>query len=198
MKVRTEARREAIINEATDLFCELGFERTSMRTLYGYFASKEVLFEAVIQQIGDSHLDSALKDLLDSEQFQIEDALFRFGMAMTILINDPKALAVYRMVIAESGRSEIGKKFYKIGPQRVIDALNEFITHALEKGILRGCEPSVAARHFLFLIKSESEHHLFECDPPDLKEEEIRDMVIRATDVFMAAYMSSSYTPIFK
>ncbi len=60
MKVRTEARRNVILEAAVALFKELGYERTSMNelakrlggskaTLYGYFASKEELFRAVVK-----------------------------------------------------------------------------------------------------------------------------------------------------
>ena len=56
MRVRTDQRRQAIIDVALDVFREHGFERASMTmiagrlggskgTLYGYFQSKEELFE---------------------------------------------------------------------------------------------------------------------------------------------------------
>ena len=60
MKVRTEARREAILEIASQVFLEFGFERASMAeivrriggsksTIYGYYPSKEALFQAVTQ-----------------------------------------------------------------------------------------------------------------------------------------------------
>jgi len=199
MKVRTKARRESIVSEATNLFCENGFERTSMSeiakqlggsktTLYNYFPSKEALFEAVVENIGVVHLDPALKKLLESTDLEIKEILIQFGEVILSLINQADALAVYRMVIGEAGRSDIGLLFYKIGPHRVNDAAREFITNAIKNGGLRACDPEVAASHLLSLIKSESDQNLFKCSPPILKKSEIREMVTRAVDVFIAAY----------
>ena len=60
MRVRTEDRRQAIIDVALQVFREVGFERASMAlisrrlggskgTLYGYFRSKEELFETTMK-----------------------------------------------------------------------------------------------------------------------------------------------------
>ena len=59
MRVRTESKRREIVQIATALFVEQGFERTSMSaiaggvggskaTLYGYFQSKDELLRAVL------------------------------------------------------------------------------------------------------------------------------------------------------
>ena len=60
MRVRTESKREAILEAASHVFLESGFEGASMAeiaarvggskaTLYGYFGSKEDLFVEVTQ-----------------------------------------------------------------------------------------------------------------------------------------------------
>ena len=67
MKVRTEARREAIVEAAATLFQEMGYERASMNelarrlggskaTLYSYFPSKEALLVAVVKAFTTGHL----------------------------------------------------------------------------------------------------------------------------------------------
>ena len=67
MKVRTAARREAILEEALRLFEENGYERATMSeltrrlggskaTLYGYFPSKQDLFLATIESRASEHL----------------------------------------------------------------------------------------------------------------------------------------------
>jgi len=59
MRVRTDERRNAIIQAATEIFAKVGYERASMATiaertggskttLYGYFPSKEELFWAAM------------------------------------------------------------------------------------------------------------------------------------------------------
>src|SRR5512145_233681 len=61
MRVKTEERRQAIIEKAGEVFRAVGFDRASMSeiaanvggskaTLYAYFPSKEELFIAVMKQ----------------------------------------------------------------------------------------------------------------------------------------------------
>lgn len=196
MKVRTEARRDAIVQEAARLFRELGYERASMSelaqrlggskaTLYGYFPSKEELFVAVIQAMGDEHLADALSQLsaLHSEDF--EPALRRFGEAMVGLACESDAMQVYRMVIGEAGRSDVGQLFYEAGPARLIDAVSEFMRHAMARGDLRPGKPEVAAHQFLALLNAESEDRLFQRQPAPLTRAQVRAMVERAIEVFL-------------
>ncbi|CAI1972516.1 Uncharacterized HTH-type transcriptional regulator yvdT [Serratia ficaria] len=78
MKVRTNARRDAIVEEAALLFQEMGYERASMNelakrvggskaTLYGYFSSKEELFTAVVRQHVTQHLSEAATELMNEK-----------------------------------------------------------------------------------------------------------------------------------
>lgn len=66
VKVKTEARREAILAAASDVFQELGFEQATMSeitarvggskaTLYRYFASKEALFMELVRRSAMEH-----------------------------------------------------------------------------------------------------------------------------------------------
>jgi AcrR family transcriptional regulator len=111
MKVRTEARRNAIVEAATELFKEMGYERASMNelakrfggskaTLYGYFPSKEELFVAVVEAVATGHLLEATQELAaDAADGQpaLEARLKRFGERMLkVLTHDESALAVYR------------------------------------------------------------------------------------------------------
>jgi AcrR family transcriptional regulator len=199
MRVKTEARRETIISEAAQLFREQGYEGASMNvlskrlggskaTLYSYFESKESLFYAVTESLGQAHLDSALKELSESDGQELSQVLQRFGEVMIALINMPEALAMYRMVIGEAGRSDIGHIFYEIGPQRFIRGLGQVLKRAIEKETLRPCDPEIAARHLLALIKSESDDFIFQRTAPQLTRKQMKEMVSRAIEVFMGGY----------
>lgn len=74
MRVRTEAKRDAILEAAAEVFLEAGFEGASMsqiaaraggskRTLYGYFPSKEELFVAMAHNVATSFLDPVVDAL---------------------------------------------------------------------------------------------------------------------------------------
>ena len=199
MKVRTESRRNAIVETAASVFLELGYEGASMKevstrlggskaTLYGYFASKEALFVAVVQLYATSHLYNAVADLAEKSDATIalEEKLFEFGRhVLMIVTNDSTAIKVYRMVLAESGRSDIGKLFYESGPSQGIDALATLMSAAIESGELRPGNPRVRAKQFLSLITAEPEERLFQQNPEPMSRAEIEEMVSAAVDMFL-------------
>lgn len=196
MKVRTEVRRKAILLEAGKLFREMGYERASMNelaqriggskaTLYGYFPSKEDLFVAVTQGVADQHLADAIAKLRESRQEDPELALRRFGEAMIVLVNEDDAMAVYRMVVGESRRSDVGRLFFEAGPRRCIDAVAEFMRHAMDLGVLRPGKPEIVARQFVGLLTAETEDRLYQRDPAPLSRSQARAMVDRALEVFL-------------
>lgn len=199
MKVRTEARRKVILEAAVALFRELGYERTSMNelakrlggskaTLYGYFASKEELFIAVVQSVATSHLAEAAAELQEvSETATLESQLLRLGERMlAVLTNDADALAVYRMVIAEAGQSDVGQQFYESGPAEYVRTLAGFMDSAMQRGELRRLDPHVAALQFTALVTAETQLRLYQANPEPVPVEQIRVMVQRGVDMFLA------------
>jgi len=196
MKVRTEARREAIVQEAARLFSEMGYERASMSelaqrlggskaTLYGYFPSKEALFVAVTQALGDLYLTDPIAKLTASAPEEFEGALRRFGEAFLVLANENDATAVYRMVVGESGRSDVGRLFFETGPRRCIDGVAEFMRKAIEHGDLRAGKAEVLARQYLGLLTAETDDRLYQRDPAPVTRAQVRAMVDRALEVFL-------------
>jgi AcrR family transcriptional regulator len=199
VKVRTEARRNAILEAAAKLFQEMGYERASMNelarrfggskaTLYGYFSSKEELFVAVVEAFATAHLLDAVEKLWVEAQGQstLEALLMKFGERMLcVLTNDENALAVYRMVVAEAGHSNVGQLFYESGPAEAGKAIEGLLETAMDRGELRRSDPRVAALHFLALVTAECDSRLYQRDPPPLALKQIRSMVRRAVDIFL-------------
>lgn len=200
MKVRTEARRQAIIEAADALFQEAGYDGASMNevakrwggskvTLYGYFPSKEALFVAVVQSCATGHLADATQELSTAPMGRagLESALEHFGERMLgVLANDKSALAVYRMVVAEAGRSDVGQLFYDAGPRTSVETLAAVLAGAMERGDIRQADPKVTAQQFLSLLTAEVDVRLYQRAPPPLSPQEIRQVVKRATDMFFA------------
>jgi len=199
MKVRTETRRNAILEAAVELFKEKGYERASMNelarrlggskaTLYGYFASKEALFVAVVKAVATVHLADAIATISGdaADQLSLEDLLVRFGeRMMVVLTNDASALAVYRMVVAEAGHSVIGQLFDESGPAQLGEALAALFERAIERGELRRADPKVLAAHFSALVTSETSNRLYQMDPQPMALDAIRQMVRRAVETFL-------------
>lgn len=199
MKVRTEARRQAILEAAAQLFREVGYERASMNelvarlggsksTVYGYFPSKESLFVAVVHAFATAHLSEAAEKLSEesARQVELKTLLTRFGERMLqVLTNDADALAVYRMVLAEAGRSEVGQLFYESGSAEYLEKLARLLAQAMERGELRRLDPMVAANQFLALLTAENNARLYYMAPPPLTQAQVRGMARRAVEMFL-------------
>jgi AcrR family transcriptional regulator len=199
MKVRTEARREAIVEAATKLFQELGYERASMNelakrlggskaTLYGYFASKEELFSAVVRAAATAHLSDAIRRLQAplAGETDLQSMLLHFGECMLqVVTNDALAIAVYRMVVAEAGRSEVGQLFYQAGPSESVVAVAAVLEAAMARGELRNSDPTITALHFLALLTAEVDARIYQRDPPPLAPALVRKMTQRAVEQFL-------------
>lgn len=199
MKVRTEARRDAILAVASQVFLEKGFERASMSeiaqrvggskaTLYGYFSSKENLFLAVTLAEGKKHVDAALSDLTSQGAETLQSALTGFGKAILTFLTLTSTCAAHRMVIGEAGRSDIGQKFYEAGPKMGVMKVAEALQAAMERGQLRRADPIVAAQHLLALINAEVQDRWFYRDKPPLTPVKARQMAERSIDVFLRGY----------
>lgn len=198
MRQKSEARRQAILNAAAAVFQETGFERASMSeiclrvggskaTLYSYFASKEELFYEVMTLATEAEFQVTLQ-ALDPAIEDMTQALEGFGRRLLTFLHSPQVLAVRRLVVAEAGRSDLGRKCYAMGPERSEAEMAEFLQQAMDKGKLRQANPRVAALHLKGLLEAEwLDRFLFQIleksDP-----EEIATTVQQAVLVFMAAY----------
>ena len=199
MKVRTEEKREAIIEAAIQLFAEMGYERASMNelvkrlggskgTIYGYFSSKEELFVAVVRASATGHLGDAIRELASGAvagQAALESTLLRFAERMLLVtLNDERSLAVYRMVVAESGRSDVGQLFYDSGPRECMSALAQLFASAMERGELRKADPRLTASQFTSLVTAEVQLRIYQRDPPLLTLRQVRQMAKSAVELF--------------
>ena len=104
---------------------------------------------------------------------------------LKIVMNDSTAIKVYRMVLAESGRSDIGTLFYESGPSQSIEALSALMSASVENGVLRKSNPRVLAKQFLSLLTSEVDERLFQQDPKPMTLAQIDELVAAAVDMFL-------------
>ena len=114
MRVKTDAKRRAILAAAGEAFREQGFAGTSMSavarriggskaTLYRYFSSKEALFVAVMFEAVLEHAEAVFDTLRPSGD--LRRTLERFGASLLALTLSEEALSVRRNSIAAGARS---------------------------------------------------------------------------------------------
>jgi AcrR family transcriptional regulator len=202
MRVRTEAKRDAILEAASQVFLESGFEGASMAdiaarvggskaTLYGYFGSKEDLFVEVMHTAAKHHFDRIFA-ALESDSDDLPLALQRFGERTLAVLCQESAVQARRAIIAESGRSDIGVRFFEGGPKKGTAELARFLSLQMEKGKLRQSDPTVAAHHLMALLDSETTTPRLFGIEKKLSKAYIREAVSRALDTFLGGHRRSA------
>ena len=107
MRRRSESKRQAIIDVATEVFREHGFEQASMAeisarlggskaTLYSYFPSKEALFLKVVHRFAESFMRGLFSEL--GPAVDVTASLRSFGERFVEFIGDPKMILVLRVM----------------------------------------------------------------------------------------------------
>ena len=198
MKTKTEAKRQAILQAAAEVFREVGFERASMSeirarvggskaTLYNYFPSKEKLFFEVMYQATERSLVE-ITATLDAEAEDVRQELLRFGQKLLPALYSPEAIALRRVAIAESGQSDIGKVVFEGSTLPMERHVAEFLRRAMKRGILRSADPKVAAMQLLSMLESELLQRVLLGVEVSLKPEALKASVRRAVEAFLSGY----------
>ncbi|OYD83877.1 TetR/AcrR family transcriptional regulator [Azospirillum brasilense] len=197
MRKKTEAKREAILNAATQEFTERGYEGASMsaivarlggskQTLYSYFPSKDDLFVEVMVRNISQHAASLQADMIDATDVAL--SLRGYGERYLKVRLSPEMISLARLVFGESGRSDVSRLLHQRGKMKVTDDIGKFLAAAMKEGRLCEADPTVVALHYMALLDAE----LFEPIVLRVREpatdDEIAAVVDRAVNVFVRAY----------
>ena len=123
MRVKTEAQRLAIIQAATAVFQEMGYQAASMNrvaarvggskgTLYNYFSSKEELFAEVMILAVRPDGAKAFDEVINPGKKSLSTVLKRFGAAYLRFYLTPQMLEITRLAISEGKDSKLGSLLY--------------------------------------------------------------------------------------
>lgn len=161
---RENAKRNAILMAAAELFLEQGYEPVSMdaiaakadvskRTVYSYFESKTVLFSSILIAHCNSMGGIVLPD--HAAGHDPRKVLTEFGRVFVHMITSPRAVAMQRVIFREVERlPEIGRIFFQNGPQRHITKLTDYLKQATVEGKLKIDDPAGAAFLFMSIVKA--------------------------------------------
>lgn len=197
MRVKSEAKRQAIVDIAAEIFTEEGFEAASMSaiaervggskaTLYSYFPSKEELFLEVLLASAQKHVLDAFESLKISTD--IAKGLNEFGVRYLNFITSDHPSAMYRLAIAAGGRSDLGKQFYSRGPARFIEIMSGIFQSFIDRQELRAADTKIMAMHYKSLLQAELIERRLMGELPSIKKTDLNEPVARAVNVFMSAY----------
>lgn len=197
MRVKSETKRQAIIDVSKNAFMELGYGNTSMSeiahrvggskaTLYNYFSSKEEIFAAVMESAASEQIMEAF-NLLEKNQ-DLEETLIHFGINYLSSVISPSLLSIWKMAITEAGLSDIGQQFYENGPKRGWQQLGLYLQKNMDAGLLLPSNHITCAMHLKALIEAEYFHLVALHAIPFPDSDQIETSVIHAVKVFLRAY----------
>lgn len=155
-----EQRRQQILAGALEVFASKGFEKATNRDIaraaginspgliYYYFADKTDLLRQVAE-----HFMPVLQLLVKPEEFTslpIRDALTLIATTYLRLLDNPKGVAAFRLLLSETARHpEFAHVVNSIGPQRGLRLLAGYMQRKMDEGVLRPMNPDAAARAFV-------------------------------------------------
>ena len=159
----------------------------SKGTLWSYFPAKDVLFDAVLDRATEI-FQQQLTLILKPED-ELESTLRRFARGFLQRVTSPEALALYRLVMAESNRfPETGRIFHERATGRTQTALATYLAEIMARGLLRNDDPQLAAQQLIALCLSGCHRmlliRLIDCAAPD----QIEADALAAITAFQRAY----------
>lgn len=197
MRPSTRLKQQKIIDVASQLFLEQGFDRTSLdqvieqcggskQTLYRYFGDKQGLLKAVISDRIEQ-VKIAFQFQTDSSD-SLQQQLNQFGLAYLNTILSANVLNIYRIILIESQRdNSLALFFLQHGPYKMSHHLAEFLQRQMEQGNLRTHDPALTCNHLLSLLKGEYQQEALLGMPPK-SAQALRQGVEQAVHCFLTGY----------
>ena len=159
----------------------------SKQTVYSHFGAKDALFGAFIRDNCERLLEPISAP--DIRARGPGAALTGIARRYLDLILEPHAMALFRTILAESGRfPELAKTFYRSGPLIAIDNLADYLAAMDDEGVLRVSDPRLAARLFFGMLREDFYFRLLLGCGDFPEKNEVERTVSQAVDVFLAAY----------
>jgi AcrR family transcriptional regulator len=190
-------KRALILGAATELFTELGYDKTSLArvadragvstaTMFKQFPTKADLFEAIVLQFWDAGAD---EDVAPPPADEPSAGLSALGSRYARLLRRPGMAGLHRMVIAEAPRfPDLARVQFDLGKQPFFELVRDYIDSEARRGSLRVGDVVRATTEFLGMISNFvlwPQLLLQEWSPTD---EEVDATVGSAVETFLARY----------
>ena len=193
------SKRRQILDGARKVFMDLGFDGASMNeiarsagvskgTLYVYFADKNRLFEAILENEALEQGKVAFN--LDPAR-DVETTLREFGQAYMALLCRPGGGSWIRTVMAIAERMpEVGRRYYANVLEKLNTRLADYLKARVATGDLKIDDCGLAAAQFMEVCKATLFLPFVFQAAPAPSAERIAEVVDSATRMFLAAYQA--------
>lgn len=197
MRVKSEEKRQSIIDIAKKAFIEQGYSNTSMSeiasrvggskaTLYNYFCSKEEVFAAVMESVAAEKIAHAFH-LLEKNN-DIRTTLTDFGMHYLHSILVPEIMAMRNMAANEANHSDIGRQFYEAGPKKGWLLVSHYLKKQMAQEKIRSGDDWICAMHLKALLEAELLEPYSLGILTQIDEQQLATVIENAITVFLRAY----------
>lgn len=192
-------KRALILEAATGLFSELGYDKTSLArvaehagvstaTMFKQFPTKAALFEAIVLRFWAADPGA---DVTPPSPGDPADALRTLGARYAELLRRPGMAGLHRMVIAEAPRfPELARVQFDLGKEPFFELVRDYIDAESTAGRLLATDAVRATTEFLGMIANFvlwPQLLLVEWSPTD---EAIGDTVESAVWTFLSRYLA--------
>ena len=195
------SKRRQILDGARKVFLDLGFDGASMGeiaraagvskgTLYVYFADKNRLFEAIVEE---ETLEQGKLAFNLSPERDAATTLLEFGEAYIAMLCRPGGGSAIRTVMAIAERMpEVGRRYYERVLEKSIDQLAAYLEARVRARELAIEDCQLAASQFMLLCQASLFlPFIFQAAPPP-SAERITEVIESATRMFLAAYQAKA------
>ena len=191
------SKRRQILDGARKVFMDLGFDGASMNeiarsagvskgTLYVYFADKNRLFEAIVE---DEALEQGKVAINLDPARDVETTLREFGRIYMELLCRPGGGSWIRTVMAIAERMpDVGRRYYANVLEKAIKRLADYLRAHVAPGDLAIDDCQLAASQFMEVCKASLFLPFVFQAAPAPSAERIAEVVDSATRMFLAAY----------
>ena len=192
----SQKKREAMVEAATRLFLEYGFEGVSMdtiaeqanvskRTLYNHFNDKYALFEAVMALLCESVLPWPWQPA-GLKRGEVRATLEKLGVAFLGSIYAPIQIELYRTVAHDTRRfPQLGLMLLDGPIQRSHKLVSEYLQAWQAAGEVDVPDPDLAAAQFLGMLKADVQMKLLFDARRKISPAEIRRLAQAAVELFL-------------
>jgi AcrR family transcriptional regulator len=191
------SKRRQILDGAKKVFMDLGFDGASMGeiarsagvskgTLYVYFADKNRLFEAIVEE---EMLEQQKVAFNFEPERDVATTLREFGQAYIELLCRPAGGSAIRTVMAIAERMpDVGRRYYEQVLEKTIGRFASYLEPHVTAGELAVDDCELAASQFMLTCQASLFlPFIFQAAPPP-SAERIAQVVESATQMFLAAY----------
>jgi AcrR family transcriptional regulator len=194
------SKRRQILDGARKVFLDLGFDGASMGeiaraagvskgTLYVYFADKNRLFEAIVEE---EALEQGKVTFKFDPGREITATLTAFGQAYIAMICRPGGGSAIRTVMAIAERMpDVGRRYYEHVLQQSINRLATYLDARVQLKELAIDDCDLAASQFMLMCQASLFLPFIFQAAPAPSAERIAEVVGSATRMFLAGYQAN-------